>query len=107
MTAIAWEECVDIRAVAANHAGRLDELRHQLLLSRDALNHAATRPLPAAVPVGVTYASVASGAPPRTGPHEPVHPVTPNGALPVQHLMDITESQQRINQGKSMSTLCF
>ncbi|KAH8033078.1 hypothetical protein HPB51_006083 [Rhipicephalus microplus] len=49
------QECADIRAIAENQGGRMDELRHQLALSRHSASLGAALKAPRPVQTAVTY----------------------------------------------------
>ncbi|KAH8026547.1 hypothetical protein HPB51_021441 [Rhipicephalus microplus] len=101
------QECADIRAIAENQGGRMDELRHQLALSRHSASLGAALSAPRPVQTAVTYAAAAARSTARPTAVPPVWPET--CSHPYCHRTGVKSliNTQRTPPGESMNILCF
>ncbi|KAH8039458.1 hypothetical protein HPB51_007336 [Rhipicephalus microplus] len=85
------QECADIRAIAENQGGRMDELRHQLALSRYSASLGAALSAPRPVQTAVTYAAAAARSTARPTVVPPVWPETCSHPVLPSHWSEIAD----------------
>ncbi|KAH8008710.1 hypothetical protein HPB51_003357 [Rhipicephalus microplus] len=85
------QECADIRAIVENQAGRMDELRHQLNLSKHAASLGAPLSAPRPVKTAVTYAAAAARSTARPTAVPPVMPETCSRPVLPSHWSEIAD----------------
>ncbi|KAH8041152.1 hypothetical protein HPB51_013812 [Rhipicephalus microplus] len=85
------QECADIRAIAENQGGRMDELRHQLALSRHSASLGAALSAPRPVQTAVTYAAAAARNTARPTVVPPVWPETCSHPVLPSHWSEIAD----------------
>ncbi|KAH8041150.1 hypothetical protein HPB51_013810 [Rhipicephalus microplus] len=85
------QECADIRAIAENQGGRMDELRHQLALSRHSASLGAALSASRPVQTAVTYAAAAARSTARPTVVPPVWPETCSHPVLPSHWSEIAD----------------